>query len=99
MNMAKTENYSETVPAANIDKTFGAMRFIVKDDTAYTDKETKQQKISKAKISIQVIGSEYPMTLTATSLVGLYHEINDNADLRAILRARMAAENPIVKTI
>ena len=100
--MAKNQNDSmvnyASPLAEPIEIMCGATRLRIKDETMYTDKDTHERKVSKRAITLQSLGMEFPMKIPAFDLGQLVANINENEQIKGILRARIAEEYVAPKT-
>jgi hypothetical protein len=91
--MARNSTENQTTP---MNETFehlcNDVKFRIKPETTYKDKVTGEPKISPRGIFLQGIGMPQPMKISARAVVSLFHYINDNDDVKAVLRARIAEE-------
>lgn len=82
-----------------VSATFGDTKFSIKDDSKWFDEKTQTTKDSPRGCRIRTIGMKSPIMISATALVGIYHLINDNSDVREDLKVLMAEEVARVQSL
>jgi hypothetical protein len=96
--MTTTPNHTNGLNE-DIKKTFSEVEFCMKEAGAFTDKATGRLVNYPRAITLQTVGMDRKMRISARALVGLVHFLTETPDVKATLNKRMAEEMPNEKAL